>query len=134
MVVFLLRSGANPNICQISSEHPLILLAESNCLQAMKLLAKAGARFSDTNNLLANYLELSNTKIPEEDIFGCSRILISAGADVNMPWGPRLMTPLMLAFRYGHSRIAQYLISNNADINAKDANGKAISFYAKLIC
>ena len=46
-----------------------------------------------------------------------------SGIDVNVTNDNDLCTPLHVAYLYGHTQIAQYLIQHGADVNAVDNNG-----------
>jgi ankyrin repeat protein len=52
------------------------------------------------------------------------KLLIAAGADVNMP-GERSETPLHHAIRMSEFSIARILVAAGADCEARDAEGKA---------
>ena len=49
---------------------------------------------------------------------------IAAGTDVNAKGGVTGGTPLLIAVTLGNKEIAELLIAEGADVNAKDVNGK----------
>lgn len=130
VIKLLLQSGANPNIPLVSGYYPLHLAAESNSVEAVSLLLKAGAHINQqTDNktplsiaCMRNW-DSENEKMNLIDII---ELLLQSGADPNPPVdGYR---PLHYAAARGSVEIVSLLLEAGARINEQgQANGTALS-------
>src|SRR5262249_46141576 len=119
----LLRNGADPNArdgCRVSA----VTYAAANLKpDILKELLSSGA---DVNIIDDFYREppllwaLEHKEADDtERIYEVSRLLVLAGADVNLK-GTSTQTALIIAVTKGLDRVADLLVSNGAQINAKD--------------
>ena len=58
------------------------------------------------------------------------KIIVEAGADIEMGGGEYLMTALGAAVKENHSIIMKYLIKKGANVNSRDSSGDTPSLYA----
>lgn len=59
--------------------------------------------------------------------------IVEGGGDVNWQTESTGLTPLMAATAGGHVEIVKFLLSNGADANRKDANGRTALQWAELV-
>ena len=125
IISILLDAGADANkIARPRAHHPLRQAAANGCVEAVRMLLKAGARpdftSEDKETVLQAAVESRNVDLIQ--------ILINAGADINAPAGPiRGRTALQRAAELGDTKMVKFLLSHNADLNAPAAHSYGIT-------
>ncbi|KAM3087363.1 hypothetical protein ACMFMG_001460 [Clarireedia jacksonii] len=152
MAEFLLQKGADPNLCDPSSEGPLRHAAVYDHVEMLELLLKHGADITKNDggwSVLDTAIKYQSPaavefilkrKIDDEAkrqamldealLYACrtgERLtvlqLVKAGADVDAKRGGDGMTPLLLAIANGEVQTARLLIRQGAKWDVPDADG-----------
>lgn len=101
-----------------SGKPPLYYAVQSNALACVQKLLSTGA----SANMTQVYTETPLHVAASMGFAECVRILLDAGADCRVLYGPQKSTPLHLAAEDGNAACAKLLIEAGADINK--ANSK----------
>jgi len=117
IVDYLLKHGANVNQI-VNGWTALIEAADEGSLESMEILLKAGA---DVNYYSTPGSPTAITMAASEGKLDCLKLLLKNGADINGIG--KSMPPLHIAAAEGKSAIVDYLISQNVNLNSRDANG-----------
>ena len=111
----LLEHGVQIDAPDPSGHTALQLALLAGRTQVADVLIAHGAAL-DADALL---LEVARTGNPDRDVV---RYLVKVGADIETR-DPAGDTPLLLAVRGGHQRLARHLVDAGADVNVRDAQG-----------
>lgn len=118
----IIKAGADVNLKVVDSESPLYLSVSKGWFDVTEMLIFRGAIIDADNK----YEPLLHTAV-EKNSEGIVKLLISKCPDtqklVNAKGNYNNETPLHTAARTGNLKVAQILIENGADIDAKDDYG-----------
>lgn len=120
----LIEQGADPNARNGLEFTPLYIAAASHQLDVMQALLQAGAQV-DADSSYGTALTFA---CGTGHVAGAN-LLISLGADVNMPRTDGV-TPLMMAANAGSAEIVSALLEKHADHNEVDRNRTSALIYA----
>jgi len=124
IVNYLLIEGADVN--QISEGWTALLeAADEGSLESMKYLLDAGA---DVNYYSTPHSPTAITMAASEGKLECLKLLLQHGANINGIG--ESIPPLHMAAGEGKRGIVDYLISQNVNVNNKDATGRTALMYA----
>lgn len=136
----LLKHGANVNVADLWKFTPLHEAAAKGKYEIVKLLIKHGADISRKNRDDKTPLDLVREEDHEfaSDLLRGNAALLDAAKNGNLSRVQRLVTsdnincrdaqgrnstPLHLAAGYNNIEVAEYLLENGADVNARDKGG-----------
>jgi len=124
----LIKEGNNVNDCNEQGENVLALAIQKRCDKTIiDLLIEQGADiFSKDESGISIFdqaIIFSNVELTQK--------MIEQGTDVNTTSRESKMTPLMEAACYGRCEVAQILLDNGADMNAKDIQGYSAADFAR---
>ena len=109
------------------ADKQLIIAAERRDFDSIKKAIDNGANVNATNNNgWSAFLQKSETALHSVAYHGnlrCLRLLLEAGAHVDVADTALLQTPLHYAASRGHLECTRALIDSNANINARDEHG-----------
>ena len=123
----LIREGANVNSTNDYGFTALMYASQDGYVAVVEALLNNGADV----NLKNVYNHNSMDYAIGTDRIEIVELLIHGGVDVNAPTGKIGMTPLMCASKYGDYMIVDALLSNGADANIIDGNGKKAVDYTE---
>ncbi|MEZ7195700.1 ankyrin repeat domain-containing protein [Pseudodesulfovibrio karagichevae] len=110
-IILLLEAGADPNIPDSQWDYPLHSAAQNNRPEVIKYLLQYGAKPDQMGRL-----DTPLQRAASLDWYGAAKVLIKAGADLDMASGMGL-TALAYAAAEPDSRVAPLLIESGADVN-----------------
>lgn len=113
----LLAKGVGVNVKTKNSDTPLLLAAQFDKPSAISVLLKHGADVSAKDKY--GWMPLHNA-VTFTDNVKVVEMLIDHGADIEKTVGDGY-TPLILAAKYDHKLVADYLIGKKANINAHES-------------
>lgn len=131
VVTVLQKAGSNVNERNESAYcngTPLFAAIRNPNPEMLAALIRAGANVhrKDRNGQTPLICAIAETKTPES-----IRMLLEAGADINVTENIDGMTPLMYAVRYGRkTTLIKSLLQAGADVNAQDRSGMSALMYA----
>jgi len=113
----LLENGANANLPQSNGTTPLMMAAQRDNLENVKLLIQYGAEINAVNED-----DMQGALVIAEN-WDVIRFLVQSGADLEIrdDWG---QTPLAIAARIGDEKKAEILLELGANPFAKDNDGQ----------
>ncbi len=116
LAALLLRSGAKPDVANLTGATPLRLSSENGNAAIIELLLKAGV---DANVPLSKYNDTALMLAARTGKAEAVKVLLDHGADVNAHenWGGT--TALMWAASEKHPAIVAMLAAHGADLNAR---------------
>jgi len=117
MVKFLVQQGVDKNVCDSNGANALMLSAFSGKTEISMFLIFSGIDINHKDHRGFNALMLA-CESPKADI-ELVKTLIDKGANINAI-SDRGATALMAAAKIGHNDIVEILVSNGADINARN--------------
>ncbi|XP_063295120.1 ankyrin repeat and SOCS box protein 2 isoform X2 [Pelobates fuscus] len=150
-LLFMLQSGADPDIANKNKETPIYKACETKNVEALKLLIQYHADVNhrcnrglvalheavSRNDLeIISILEKSGAKVDAKNIYGISplftaaqigkvdllRYLTKCGADINTQANDDA-TALFEASKNGHDEAVEFLLSQGADANKQNKHG-----------
>lgn len=118
----LLQNGANPNISPTMGQTPLQSAAQSGCCDCIELLLGAGAVVDYQG---AARMTALHTAVVKHDDVGIVRLLLQHGAEIDLK-AHLGASALQFACIHGHTRVADYLVEQGANIQQLWPSGEGI--------
>ena len=116
----LLDANADPNVCNKEGESPLMIASQKAHVQIVRKLLDKKADINKKNGILKRTALYKACRYGRKNVVD---VLLDAKADTNI-CDHKGASPLMAASYWGHSRIVQKLLENNADISKTVSKGE----------
>ena len=116
----LLDANADPNVCNKEDESPLMIASQKAHVQIVRKLLDKKADINKKNGILKRTALYKACRYGRKNVVD---VLLDAKADTNI-CDHKGASPLMAASYWGHSRIVQKLLENNADISKTVSKGE----------
>lgn len=126
-IAWLLDNGVSIEAkTKTNDETPLYTAAESASVETVELLLERGAavdaRFRSDSTTWTALITVSQNSSDKSLVV--AKRLLEKGADVNAQDSQSQLTPLHNAARRGHAPLVELLLTNRADVRAKDFYGQ----------
>ena len=125
-----LQQGFGSDTLLVSGWTGLMYACDIASHQAVALLLEHGANVNFQKDLFTPLMTVCNSSVRHEDnLVSCARLLIEAGARVNVH-DRHVMTPLMYAAKLGYAKLVSLLCESKADLDVQDTQGWSAMTFA----
>lgn len=127
LVKYFITEGSDIETTDLIETTPVILAAKEKYTPILKELVAAGADFNAQDKLGRSPLIWSLENKDDVTLF---ELLSLRGIQVNTPYGPNAVLPLMMAADNKDTAAVTALLETGAQLEAKDAAGETVLFHS----